>query len=325
MNIEKILKIEAKKKYKTIVFPEAGFSDRIVEAAKIISKQKIAKVILIADESAFALRFKNFKDVTIINPKTSELTESLAEKLYEIRKEKGVDLEKAKKLILEPFYFAVMLVKEGYADGMVGGAEVPTSVTLRPALEIIKTKNKLASSCMLFFGKHKEIALPIILTDPGLNPNPTGEQLPLIAMQTVETMKQFFGNLIDPKIAFLSYSTNGSASGELVEKMQVASKLFKESNPQIKSDGEMQMDAALIKDVGQKKFPDSDVAGRANILVVPDLNVGNIVYKTIQYFGRLHAIGPIIQGLNKPVNDLSRGCTVHDVVILTMITAIQCE
>lgn len=325
MNIEKILKIEAKKRYKTIVFPEAGFSDRIVEAAKIISKKKIAKVILIADESAFALRFKHFKDVTIINPKTSELTESLAEKLYEIRKEKGVDLEKAKKLILEPFYFAVMLVQEGYADGMVGGAEVPTSTTLKPALEIIKTKNKLASSCMLFFGKHKTISLPIIVADPGLNPNPTAEQLPVIANQTVQTMKQFFGDKIESKVAFLSYSTNGSASGELVEKMQIATKLFKENYPQIKADGEMQLDAAIVKSVANKKFAESEVAGHANVLVVPDLNVGNIIYKSIQYFGGLNAIGPIIQGLNKPVNDLSRGCSVKDVIILTMITAIQCE
>jgi phosphate acetyltransferase len=325
LKIDKLLAKEARKRYKTIVFPEAGFSDRIIEAAQIISKKKLAKVILIADESALAIRFKKLADVTIINPKTSELTQGLAQKLYEIRKEKGMTVEKANQLILDPFYFGTMLVKEGYADGMVAGAEVPTSQTLRPALEIIKTKTGLASSTMLFYGFHKKVATPFFVSDPGFVPNPTSEQLALIAGQTCQTLKQFFGEAMVPNVAFLSYSTKGSAQGEMVDKMSTAAKLFKDANPNINSDGELQLDAAIIPEVASKKCPDSPVGGRANVLIVPDLNVGNTLYKTMQYFGSLHAIGPIVQGLNKPINDLSRGCSVHDVVILTLITAIQCE
>lgn len=324
MNAKKRLIKQAIKQNKTIVFPEAGYSDRVVRAAKIIAKKQIAKVILIADEGLMAIRFKKLKNVIILNPKTSHLTKDFANKLYQLRKEKGITPEKASEMILDPFYFSVMLLKEGFADGMVAGAEVPTANTLKPALEIIKTKEGIASSSMMFFGKHKTVKLPIILADPGLNPNPSQENLAKIASQTTETLKMFFPQ-IQPKVAFLSYSTLSSASGELVDKMREAAKLFKQSNPQIKSDGEMQLDAALIEHVGRKKAPLSDVAGQANVLIVPDLNVGNIVYKAIQYFGRLTAIGPIIQGLNMPVNDLSRGCTVDDIVFLTALTVLQAK
>jgi phosphate acetyltransferase len=322
MNAKKLLIKQAKTKGKTIVFPEAGFSDRIVKAAKKIAKKQIAKVILIADESQIAIRFNKLKNVTVLNPKTSHLTKDLALKLFELRKEKGLTEEKASELILEPFYFATMLVKEGYADGMVAGAEVATPETLKPALQLIKTKNGLASSSMLFFGKHKTIKLPIILSDPGLNPNPTSQQLVEIAFQTVQTVEAFFPE-VSPKVAFLSYSTKGSAGGELVDKMTEATKLFKQAHPHILADGEMQLDSALIPFVANKKCALSPVAGEANVLIVPDLNVGNIVYKSMQYFGKLTAIGPIIQGLNKPVNDLSRGCSVKDIIVLTAVTVLQ--
>lgn len=324
MNIEKQLKILAKKKYKTIVFPEAGFSDRIIKAVKIISKKKLAKVLLIADESALALRFKKL-NVTIINPKTSELTKSLQERLYELRKDKGLTKEKAQQLIVDPFYFGAMLVKEGYADGMVSGAEVPTATTLRPSFQIIRSKKSIASSAMFFYGKHKRIKLPIILSDPAVVPNPTCEELVEIAKQTCETFETLYAGNVKSKVAFLSYSTKGSANGELVDKVRSASEMFKEKYPEIESCGEMQIDAALIPQVALKKCPDCSVGGNANVLIVPNLDAGNILYKTIQYFGSLNAIGPILQGLNKPVNDLSRGATVHDIVVLTMITAIQCE
>lgn len=322
MNAKKNFIKQARQKNKTIVFPEAGYSDRIIDAVEIIVKKQIAKVILIADESQMAIRFRKLKDVTILNPKTSHLSKDLAKKLYETRKEKGLTEEKASELILDPFYFSVMLLKEGYADGMVAGAEVATSTTLKPALEVIKTKDGIASSSMMFFGKHKTVKLPIILADPGLNPNPSSENLAKIAFQTTETFKMFFPE-IEPKVAFLSYSTKGSASGELVDKMVKATELFKQEHPEIKADGEMQLDSALIEKVGKKKAPLSPVVGQANVLLVPDLNVGNIVYKSIQYFGHLIAIGPIIQGLNKPVNDLSRGCTVEDIVLLTALTVLQ--
>lgn len=322
MSATKKLIKQAKQKNKTIVFPEAGYSDRIISAVNIIAKKQIAKVILIADEGQMAIRFNKLKNVTILNPKTSHLSKTLAKNLFELRKEKGMTEEKANELILNPFYFSVMLLKEGYADGMVAGAEVSTSTTLKPALELIKTKDGLASSSMMFFGKHKTVKLPIILADPGLNPNPTSENLAKIAFQTVETFNMFFPE-IEPKVAFLSYSTKGSASGELVDKMEKATQLFKAEHPTIKADGEMQLDAAIIERVGKKKASLSEVAGFANVLIVPDLNVGNIVYKSIQYFGNLLAIGPIIQGLNKPVNDLSRGCSVEDIVLLTALTVLQ--
>lgn len=324
MNIEKQLKKLAKNKNKTIVFPEAGFSDRIVKAARYISAKKLAKVILIADESALALRFKQL-NVTIINPKTSELTEGLKTKLYEIRKDKGMTIKQAEELILDPFYFGVMLVKEGYADGMVGGAEVPTATTMRPALQIIKAKEKTASSSMFFYGKHKLVKLPIILADPAVVPNPSSEILAEIAKQTCDTFEKFFGGKVTPKIAFLSYSTKGSAEGELVDKVRKASELFSKKYPAIMASGELQIDAALVPEIAAKKCPECRVGGNANVLIVPNLDAGNIIYKTMQYFGSLHAIGPIMQGLNKPVNDLSRGCTVHDIIVLTLITAIQCE
>lgn len=324
MNIEKQLIKLAKKKNKTIVFPEAGFSDRVIKAIRAVSTKKISKVILIADESALALRFKKL-NVTIINPKTSELTQGFAQKLFEMRKDKGLTLEQAEKLILDPYYFAAMLVNEGYADGMVSGAESPTATTLRPAFQIIKAKQKVASSAMLFYGKHKTIKLPIFLCDPAVIPNPTSEEMAEIAYQTCESCKSFFGKEFNPKVAFLSYSTLGSAQGEYVKKVRKAREIFALEHPNILSAGEIQIDAALIGDVAKTKCPDCLVGGQANVLIVPNLEVGNILYKTMQYFGALHAIGPIIQGLNKPVNDLSRGCTVHDIIVLTAITAIQCE
>ena len=323
MNIEKYIIQCAKRKNRTIVFPEAAFSDRIVEAAKIITKNKIAKVILIADESALSMRFKKLKDVLIVNPKSSSMTQELALKLYEYRKLKGITQEQANQLILDPFYFATMMVKEGLADGMVGGAEVSTARNLKPALEIIKAKNKIASSFFIFTGKHKNIQLPLFLSDAGLMENPSSEQLAEIASQTVNSINTLFQ--IEPKVAFLSYSTKGSAKSELTERVKQAFNIFANSNPTTTCDGELQLDSALIPYVAKKKCPCSLVAGKANTLIVPDLNVGNILYKSMQYFGGLNAIGPIVQGLNKPVNDLSRGCKIEDIVLLCAVTVLQCE
>lgn len=324
MRIDKYLINLARQKKKTIVFPEAAFSDRIMQAAKIINKKKIAKLILIGDESDLVLRYKKLEGFTIISPKTSDLTETFAEKLYEIRKEKGLTREQAKELIQNPFYFAVMLVHEGYADGMVGGAEVSTAENLRPALEIIKAKNGFASSSSFFIGKHKRIKLPIFIGDTGLTIKPDKEKVALIAENTVRTMKVLFPH-IEPRVAFISFSTKGSAKGEDVDKMREARQIFAEKNPTVINDGELQLDTALVPHISEFKAKGSPIEGKANILIVPDLNVGNTMYKAVQYFGNLIAIGPIIEGLNKPVNDLSRGCTVEDIVILTAVTVLQCE
>ena len=324
MNVEKFLIKEAQKKKKTIVFPEADFSPRIIEATKIILKKKIANVILIGDESSLVLKYGNLKNVQIINPKTSELTKQFADIFYELRKNKGITKEIANEKMLDAFYFSTMLVKEGYADGMVGGAEVSTAKNLKPSLEIIKGKDGLVSSCFLFFGKNKFTKnKPFFLSDAGLIEEPTSPELTKIAKQTVDSAVKFI-NLI-PKVAFLSYSTKGSAQSESINTVRQASEIFVKENPTIIADGELQLDSALIPSVCIKKAPNSIVKGEANVLIVPNINAGNIVYKAIQYFGGLNAIGPIIQGLNKPVNDLSRGCNVKDIVILTAVTAIQCD
>lgn len=322
MKIKKQLLKLARRKNKTIVFPEAGYSDRIIEASQILAHKKICKVILIADESALLLRFKKLDGVTIINPKTSDLKQNFIDLLLEKRKHKGLTYEQAEILVEEPFYFATLLVESGYADGMVSGAEVPTAQSLRPALEIIKANVEIASSCFCFVGKHKNFDLPIFLADGGLCPNPTANQLALIAKQTVVTLKTLFPEL-EPKVAFLSYSTKGSANGELIEKIREAQSIFSNENPTILNDGELQLDAALVPRVSKLKCPECNVAGKANILIVPDLNCGNMLYKAIQYFGNLTAIGPIVQGLNKPVNDLSRGCNIDDILLLTAVTILQ--
>lgn len=322
MKIKKQLLKLAKRKNKTIVFPEAGFSDRIIEASQILAHKKICKVILLADESALLLRFKKLSGVTIINPKTSDLKDKFVEILLQKRQHKGLTRQQAEILVEEPFYFATLLVEQGYADGVVAGAEVSTAQTLRPALEVVKSKDKIASSCFCFVGKHKNFDLPIFLADGGLCPNPNASELALIAKQTVQTMKTIFPH-IEPKVAFLSYSTKGSANGELIEKIKNAQNIFSNENPTILNDGELQLDSALVPRVSKTKCPESNIQGRANILIVPDLNCGNILYKAIQYFGNLTAIGPIVQGLNKPVNDLSRGCVIEDILLLTAVTILQ--
>ena len=324
MNVEKLLLKKAKEKFKTIVYPEADFSPRIIEATKKIAKKKLANVILIGDESSLVLKYGKLGSMQVINPKTSELTQELAKTFYELRKAKGITLEEANEKMLDPFYFATMLVKVGYADGMVGGAEVSTAKNLKPALEIIKGKSGLVSSCFLFYGKNKFMKnKPFFLADAGLVENPTSEGLSEIASQTVKSAHDFIG--LKPKLAFLSYSTKGSAKGESIDKVRRAYELFKQNNPNIIADGEVQLDCALVPEVSARKAPNSELKGQANILIVPDINAGNIVYKAIQYFGGLNAIGPITQGFNKPINDLSRGCNVKDIIILTAITAIQCE
>lgn len=327
MFVEKKVIEKAKRREKTIVFPEAGFSERTVEAAKIISKKQMAKVILIGDESALDLKYKNLKGVEIINPKTYAHTDVIAANFYNLRKEKGVTEQQAKEIVLNPLYFASMLVYGGYADGMVAGAESSTSDVIRPALQIIKAKEKggKVSSCFVIAGKNKMLGKDktMVIGDCGLNQNPTEDELVEIAYQCAQTAINVCE--IEPRVAFLSYSTKGSAKNEMVDKVANAAKKFKEKYPEIQSDGELQLDAALIESVGKKKAPQSTVAGRANVLIFPDLNAGNICYKAIQYFGGVTAVGPLLQGLAKPVNDLSRGCSVNDIVLSAAITILQCE
>ena len=316
---------KAKGKQKTIVFPEVSFSDRTVEAVKILQKKKYVKVLLVGDASALILRDKAFEKFDIVNPVTFPDRAKLVKALYEKRKEKGLTLEQADELEKDPYYFATLLVECGYADGMVAGAEASTATTIRPALQIIKAKNKKdpVSSCFLVYGKNDFLkGEALILSDCGVLEKPDADTLAVIASQSAKTAKEFG---IDPRVAFLSYSSKGSASSEEVDKVRVAFEKFKKKEKEIVCDGELQFDAAMVPEVAQNKCPDSPLKGKANVLIFPDLQAGNICYKTMQYVGGLHAVGPILQGLKKPVNDLSRGCSVEDIVLASVITALQCE
>lgn len=322
--IEKLIEA-AKKKQKTIVFPEASFSDRTIEAAKILQKKKIVKVLLVGDASALILRDKNFEKFDIVNPVTFPHREKLVKTLFEKRKEKGLTLEQADELEKDPYYFATLLVECGFADGMVAGAEASTATTIKPALQIIKAKNKKdsVSSCFLVYGKNKFLKdKALILADCGVLENPDADTLAVVASQSAKTAKAFG---ICPRVAFLSYSTKGSAKNENVDKVRMAFEKFSKKEKEIVCDGELQFDAAMVPSVAEHKAPNSPLKGDANVLVFPNIEAGNICYKAIQYVGGVNAIGPILQGLKKPVNDLSRGCSVNDIIVVSAITALQCE
>ncbi len=323
MKIKDIYK-KAKLLQKSIVFPEAGFSDRTLQAVKIIQKKGIAKPILIGDESALILRDKSLSQFEIINPLTFTSKDELVNCLYEKRKAKGMTIEEAEEMAKDPYYFATLLVECGYADGMVAGAEASTANTVRPALQIIKAKKKgdIVSSCFIMFGKNKFLGDKcLILSDCGVIKHPSEDELYQIACQSVETYKSL--GFDDPRVAFLSFSTKGSADDESLDVVKNAYNKFKETG--IACDGEIQFDAAMVKRVQKQKCPNSPLQGDANILIFPDLNSGNICYKAMQYMGGVNAIGPALQGLKKPINDLSRGCTADDIVAMTAVTVLQCN
>lgn len=322
--VKKIFKL-AKERNKTIVFPEVSFSDRTFEAVLRLRKEGIVKPLLVGDASALILRDKRFGDFEIVNPVTFPYREKLVKTLYDKRKEKGMTFEQADELEKDPYYFATLLVECGFADGMVSGAESSTATSIRPALQIIKGKNKkdLISSCTLMFGKNDFTKGKVfVLADCGLIEKPDCDTLVSIANQSVKFSKLFE---VEPKVAFLSYSTQGSAKGEDVDKMRNAFEKFKKKEKEVVCDGEIQMDAAICERVAKVKCKDSPLAGDANILIFPDIQAGNICYKAMQYFGGLQAVGPILLGLKKPVNDLSRGCSVEDIMIVSAVTALQCE
>ncbi len=325
MNSLKSILAEAKKRDKVIVFPEAGFSDRIIKAAEFLNSKKIAKVVLLGDESALVLRYKNLKGMTIINPRTSDVGDELVKVLYQKRKSKGMTVEEAENLVSDPIVFGALLVETGFADCMVAGAETTSSKVIKTALQIVGVKNKgeIASSFILIQGKNKYMPKggELLLADVGLNINPTAEEIAIIASQTARSAESLFE--IAPKVALLSYSTNGSAGGESAEKMRDAAKILKAENHNFVVDGEMQLDSALIPNVCKLKYFNSNIQGDANVLIFPDLQSGNIAYKAIERFGNLRAVGPIIQGLNKPINDLSRGASVEDIIFTSALTILM--
>ena len=324
MSFIESIKERAKKSKKTIVLPET-MDERVLEAGSIALKEGIADIILVGNPVSNAY---DLRGATIIDPNTSELTEELINKLVELRKEKGMTYEDAKKLLLEDYmYFACMLVKTGRADGVVSGACHSTSNTLRPALQIIKTKPGvlLVSAFFLMVVPDCEFGSngTFIFADSGLEQNPTPEKLAAIAASSAESFKLLVEE--EPIVAMLSHSTKGSASHADVDKVVEGVKLAKENYPEYKIDGELQLDAAIVPEVAKSKAPDSEVAGHANVLIFPDLDAGNIGYKLVQRLAKAEAYGPITQGIASPINDLSRGCSSEDIVGVIAITAVQAQ
>ena len=322
MDITNLLIERAKANKKTIIFPEACFSERVLEAGKIISKHGIANVAFVGDEYELKQKLHGC-GIQIFDPKTCCFMDKLVNIVVQKRKHKGVTEAQAKELLQDPIYFAVTLVEAGYANGMVCGAEVSTAKTLRPALQIIKSKQGIVSSYFLFVGENKVTDSTFMMGDSAVVENPSANELAQIANLMLEENKKL--NLFNPRFAFLSYSTMGSAKSENITKVQEAYKLFTEQNPEVYAVGEVQFDASIKQSVAKTKMPNQNWNGPANIFVMPNIEAGNIGYKLVQYFGGLQAIGPITMGFNKPVNDLSRGCTVEDIVLVTAITSIQCN
>ena len=323
-----VFKQKAKVLNKTIVLPE-GEEPRIIKAAEMITAEGFAKIVLLGDEAKIKeiAPEANLEGVTIINPLTSEKREGFANTLFELRKAKGMTYEQAYELVGDVMYFGVMLVKNGDVDGMVGGAVHSTGDMLRPALQIIKTKPGISTVSGYFImelpdNKYGDNGL-MLFADCAVNPNPTAEQLADIAIASADSAKAFFDD--EPRVAMLSFSTMGSAKHELVEKVQTATKLAKERAPELNIDGEMQVDAALVEKVANLKAPGSKVAGKANVFVFPDLNAGNIGYKLVQRLAGANAYGPVCQGMAKPCNDLSRGCSSEDVCAVVAMTCMQCK
>ena len=329
MSFIESIKERAKLDKKTIVLPES-MDSRVMEAASKILNEGIANIIIIGtpEEISNSSSGVDISKATIINPYTSELTEDLILKLVELRKNKGMTYEEAKKLLLEDYmYYACMLVKDGKADGCVSGACHSTSNTLRPALQIIKTKPgvELVSAFFLMVVPNCEYGAngTFVFADSGLEQNPDSEKLAAIAASSAESFKFLVQE--EPKVAFLSHSTMGSAKHADVDKVVEAVRIAKEKYPHYMMDGELQLDAAIIPSVASSKAPSSEVAGHANVLVFPDLDAGNIGYKLVQRLAKAEAYGPICQGIAAPVNDLSRGCSADDIVGVVAITAVQAQ
>lgn len=318
---QSLLLKRAKAANKTVVLPESD-DERILKAAHIVLEKGAANIILLGLESEISKKAAtlglNLSKAKVLNPAQNELTDKFAKKIYELRKHKGVDEAKANALAKDKIYFATMLIHEGIADALVSGATMSTADTIRPALQIIKTKpNVSVVSGAFFMALEEEI---LLFADCAVTPNPSTDELASITLSSAQTASAFG---LSPKIAMLSYSTADSGSGADVEFVKEAAKKASELDVNLKIAAPIQFDAAVDLSVASKKMPNSDVAGQANVFIFPNLNCGNICYKAVQRSANALAVGPILQGLKKPVNDLSRGCLVEDVVNTILISAIQ--
>lgn len=323
------IKENARKHNMRIVLPE-GYEERNIRAADEALRDGLAQIILIGDpgqirDHASSLGLKNISKATIIDPKSHEKKEVYINLMLELRKSKGLTREEAARLIEDPLYLGVLMIKNGDADGEVSGADHATGDVLRPAFQYVKTAPGISvvSGAFIMILPDKKFGDDgiLIFADGAVHPNPNEKELAEIAVASGQTARAIAG--IEPRIAMLSFSTKGSAKHEMVDKVVNATRIAKEMAPDLQIDGELQADAALIESIGKSKAPGSKIAGRANVLVFPDLNVGNIAYKLVQRLAHAEAVGPVLQGMAAPINDLSRGCSVSDIVSMIAITANQ--
>ncbi len=329
MNLIELIKENARKNKQRIVLPES-YEERTLKAADFALGDGTADIILIGSKDAIGahakkLELRNIDKATLVDPDHYEKLEAYANMMVELRKSKGLTKDEALKLLKNPLYFASVMIKYGDADGEVAGADNATGDVLRPAFQYVKTLPGISvvSGAFLMFLKDKQYGDNglMVFADCAVHPNPTDKELAEIAVATAKTTRAIAK--IEPRIAMLSFSTKGSACHELVDKVVSATKIAREMNPSLKIDGELQADAAIVESIGLKKAPGSPIAGKANVLIFPNLECGNIAYKLVQRLGHAEAIGPVLQGMAAPINDLSRGCSVNDIVDLIAITANQ--
>ncbi len=329
MNLLDKIKENAKQLNKRIVLPE-GFEERTLKAANQIIEEGIANIILLGNPDEIMSKAKeldlNFiEKATIVNPESHPKKDEYADLMVDIRKNKGLTKEEALNLLNDPLYLATVMIKAGDADGEVAGAANATGDVLRPAFQYVKTMPGISvvSGAFIMILPDQEYGENgmLVFADCAVHPDPDAKQLAEIAVATARTTKSITG--MTPRVALLSFSTKGSAKHELVDKVATATKLAQEAAPEFEFDGELQADAAIVKAIGEKKAPGSKIAGNANVLVFPDLQSGNISYKLVQRLAHAEAIGPVLQGMAAPINDLSRGCSVSDIVNLVAITANQ--
>jgi phosphate acetyltransferase len=329
MKLLEQIKGNARKLNKRIVLPES-FDERTLKAADILISENIAQIYLLGDPEKIQtdsskLELQSISGATIINPVNHEKKDKYADVMVELRKHKGMNKETALELVEDPLYLATLMIKNGDADGEVAGAANATGDVLRPAFQYVKTMPGISvvSGAFIMILKDKEFGEEgmLIFADCAVHPDPTDSELAEIAVATAKTTRAIAG--FEPRVAMLSFSTKGSASHDLVDKVVNATKIAREMDPNLQIDGELQADAAILKAIGEKKAPGSTIAGKANVLIFPTLDAGNIAYKLVQRLAHAEAIGPVLQGLAAPINDLSRGCSVSDIVNLVAITANQ--